>query len=52
MKVRLELFISEKTVKSYVSNILMKLDPADRRKVAVYARRSEIVPQILFVRLA
>jgi two-component system, NarL family, response regulator LiaR len=37
------LFISEKTVKSHVSNILSKLHLADRTKVAVYAWRSGIV---------
>jgi NarL family two-component system response regulator LiaR len=37
------LFISEKTVKSHVSNILSKLHLADRTKAAVYAWRSGIV---------
>ena len=38
-----KLFISEKTVKSHVSNILSKLHLADRTKAAVYAWRSGIV---------
>lgn len=37
------LFISEKTVKSHVSNILSKLHLADRTKAAVYAWKSGIV---------
>lgn len=37
------LFISEKTVKSHVSNILSKLHLADRTQVAVYAWRKGIV---------
>ena len=37
------LFISEKTVKSHVSNILSKLHLADRTQVAVYAWREGIV---------
>ena len=42
-KIGERLFISEKTVKSHVSNILSKLHLADRTKVAVYAWRSGIV---------
>ena len=38
-----KLFISEKTVKSHVGNILSKLHLADRTKAAVYAWRSGIV---------
>jgi two-component system, NarL family, response regulator LiaR len=38
-----KLFISEKTVKSHVSNILSKLHLADRTQVAVYAWRNELV---------
>lgn len=37
------LFISEKTVKSHVSNILSKLHLADRTQVAVYAWREGVV---------
>lgn len=37
------LFISEKTVKSHVSNILSKLHLADRTQAAVYAWRSGLV---------
>jgi two-component system, NarL family, response regulator LiaR len=37
------LFISEKTVKSHVSNILSKLHLADRTQAAVYAWRTGIV---------
>jgi NarL family two-component system response regulator LiaR len=37
------LFISEKTVKSHVSNILSKLNLADRTQAAVYAWRSGLV---------
>ena len=38
------LFISEKTVKNHVSNILKKLDVTDRTQAAVLALRSGIVP--------
>jgi NarL family two-component system response regulator LiaR len=38
-----KLFISEKTVKSHVSNILSKLHLADRTQAAVYAWREGIV---------
>ena len=37
------LFISEKTVKSHVSNILSKLHLADRTQAAVYAWRNKVV---------
>lgn len=39
------LFISEKTVKSHVGNILSKLHLADRTQAAVYAWRSGLVDQ-------
>ncbi|MCU0238321.1 MAG: response regulator transcription factor [Pyrinomonadaceae bacterium] len=42
-KIGEKLFISEKTVKFHVSNILAKLQLADRTQVAVYAWRSGIV---------
>lgn len=38
-----KLVISEKTVKSHVSNILSKLHLADRTQAAVYAWREGIV---------
>lgn len=38
-----KLFISEKTVKSHVSNILSKLHLADRTQAAVYAWRNKVV---------
>ena len=38
-----QLFISEKTVKSHVSNILSKLHLADRTQVAVFAWRKGII---------
>lgn len=37
------LFLSEKTVKTHVSNILHKLDLADRTQAAVYAIREKLV---------
>ncbi len=37
------LYISEKTTKSHVSNILGKLHPADRTQAAVYAWRQGVV---------
>ena len=37
------LFISEKTVKSYVSNILSKLHLADRTQAAVFAWREGLM---------
>ena len=37
------LFISEKTVKSHVSNILSKLHLADRTKAAVYAWKNRLI---------
>ena len=39
-----QLFISEKTVKSHVSNILAKLDLDDRTQAAVFAWRSGLMP--------
>jgi two-component system NarL family response regulator len=38
-----ELFISEKTVKNHVTNILKKLDLSDRTQAAVYALRHGLV---------
>ena len=38
-----QLVISEKTVKSHVSNILRKLQLADRTQAAVYAWREGVV---------
>ncbi|EGE54778.1 response regulator transcription factor [Streptococcus parauberis] len=40
-----ELFISLKTVKTHVSNILSKLDVDDRTQAVVYAFQHHIVPQ-------
>ncbi|PNY21021.1 Transcriptional regulatory protein LiaR [Streptococcus parauberis] len=40
-----ELFISIKTVKTHVSNILSKLDVDDRTQAVVYAFQHHIVPQ-------
>jgi two-component system, NarL family, response regulator LiaR len=37
------LYVSEKTVKSHVSNILSKLHLADRTQAAVYAWRQGVV---------
>ena len=37
-----QLFISRKTVKTHVSNILSKLDLNDRTQVAIYALRNEL----------
>jgi DNA-binding NarL/FixJ family response regulator len=37
------LYVSEKTVKSHVSNILGKLHLADRTQAAVYAWRQGVV---------
>jgi NarL family two-component system response regulator LiaR len=37
------LFLSEKTIKAHVSNILSKLHLADRTQAAVYAWREGIV---------
>lgn len=39
-----ELTLSEKTVKTHVSNILSKLGLADRTQAAIYALRQKIVP--------
>lgn len=38
------LIISEKTVKTHISNILSKLHLADRTQVAIYALRQRLVP--------
>lgn len=38
------LIISEKTVKTHVSNVLSKLHLADRTQAAIYALRQRIVP--------
>ena len=40
-----ELFISLKTVKTHVSNILAKLEVDDRTQAAVYAFKHHLVPQ-------
>ena len=40
-----ELVISEKTVKTHVSNILSKLHLADRTQAAIYALREGLVPK-------
>ena len=40
-----ELVISEKTVKTHVSNILSKLHLADRTQAAIYALREGLVPE-------
>jgi NarL family two-component system response regulator LiaR len=41
-----KLVISEKTVKSHISNLLGKLGQEDRTKLAVYAIRKHLVPEI------
>lgn len=38
-----ELFISIKTVKTHVSNLLMKLDAEDRTQLAIYAHRKGLI---------
>ncbi|MCS6888086.1 MULTISPECIES: response regulator [Chloroflexus] len=38
------LIVSEKTVKTHISNILSKLHLADRTQVAIYALRKRLVP--------
>ncbi len=38
------LIVSEKTIKTHVSNILSKLHLADRTQVAIYALRQRLVP--------
>ncbi|WP_042760669.1 helix-turn-helix domain-containing protein, partial [Streptococcus sobrinus] len=40
-----ELFISLKTVKTHVSNILAKLNVEDRTQAVVYAFQHNLVPQ-------
>ena len=40
-----ELFISLKTVKTHVSNILSKLEVGDRKQAVVYAFQHHLVPQ-------
>ena len=40
-----ELFISLKTVKTHVSNILSKLEVSDRTQAVVYAFQHHLVPQ-------
>ncbi|HCE8849089.1 TPA: response regulator transcription factor, partial [Klebsiella oxytoca] len=45
MDIAIRLNISEKTVKSHVSNILSKLYLTDRTQVAVYAWREKIVKE-------
>ena len=40
-----ELFISLKTVKTHVSNILAKLEVDDRTQAVVYAFKHHLVPQ-------
>ena len=44
-KVADELFISLKTVKTHVSNILSKLEVSDRTQAVVYAFQHHLVPQ-------
>ncbi len=39
-----ELFVSQKTVKTHVSNLLSKLQLTDRTQAAVYALRQRLVP--------
>ena len=39
------LFISLKTVKTHVSNILSKLEVSDRTQAVVYAFQHHLVPQ-------
>ena len=43
--IALELHVSEKTVKTHVSNILAKLHLADRTQAALFAVRERIVPE-------
>jgi NarL family two-component system response regulator LiaR len=43
--IALELYVSEKTVKTHVSNILAKLHLADRTQAALFAVRERIVPE-------
>ena len=38
------LIVSEKTIKTHVSNILSKLHLADRTQAAIYALRQRLVP--------
>ncbi len=44
-EIGVELVISEKTVKTHVSNILSKLHLADRTQAAIYALREGLVPK-------
>jgi DNA-binding NarL/FixJ family response regulator len=37
------LWISEKTVKTHVSNILSKLDQSDRTKAVLFAMRNKLI---------
>lgn len=42
-EIAVELFITEKTVKTHVSNVLSKLDLADRTQAALFAVRNGII---------
>ncbi|NHM31820.1 response regulator [Neobacillus terrae] len=44
-EIAISLFITEKTVKTHVSNILAKLDLADRTQAALYAVRNRVVEE-------
>ncbi len=45
-EIAVKLVISEKTVKSHISSLLGKLGQEDRTKLAVYAIRKHLVPEI------
>ncbi|MBA4535683.1 response regulator transcription factor [Bacillus aquiflavi] len=47
-KISEELFIGIKTVKTHVSNILSKLNVADRTQAAIYANRNGIIKKTFF----
>jgi NarL family two-component system response regulator LiaR len=42
-EIALELFISEKTVKTHISNILGKLNLEHRTQLAIYAIKNKLV---------